>query len=102
MKENEVIKKEEKSLISENFINPKRDWAIILISFIVLLLGIIFYDYQFYKKVSNGEMFISVNKEELKLESLNIDELNKVIKYYDEKSKYTSEFKSASSVDPSL
>ncbi len=96
------IKKEEKVSMLIYSIHPKRDWMVILISFLVIFIGVLFYDYSFYSRASGGEMYISVNKDELKLESLNIDALKKVLQDYKDKSQYITDFKSVSLVDPSL
>ncbi len=102
MKEKEIKKEEQKIYVPVYIINPRRDWIILMVISATIFLGAIFYDYSFYKRVSTGEMYISVNKDELTLEALNVDELKKILQLYKDKSDFTSQFQTMHSIDPSL
>jgi|GEM_PF-6621325 len=87
---------------SNKVINPKRDWILLIILFLVMLVCAITYDSLIYTKISNGEMYVSINRNELNLENLKIDELKKLIDNFESKSAKISSLKIGPSIDPSL
>ncbi len=87
---------------SKNLINPKRDWIIILVLMFALTITFVVFDLYAYKNIVSGEMFVSVNKSELKLETLRIDDLKNVLFDFEAKKSAVSIIKIEHSVDPSL
>ncbi len=83
-------------------INPCRDWIILLIIFGILLISTIAFNLYFYMNISNDDMYISVNKEDLVLKSLKIDSLKKVVENFESKKEIISKLKVEYIIDPSL
>lgn len=92
----EAYKKEE--------VNPRRDWKIVAIIFILISFGIIVFDTYVYWIISKGGFFVSSSKEAIPIESIDRSELAKVIKFYEDREKFFQEVKSkkAEIVDPSI
>jgi hypothetical protein len=83
-------------------INPGRDWVILSVIFCVLLISAIVFNLYFYLNISNGDMYISVNKEDLMLKSLKIDSLKKVVDNFESKKEIISKLKVEYIIDPSI
>ncbi len=101
------MKKEEQAriynfLYSKNLINPKRDWIIICLLIATFAILFVIFDLYAYKNIVNGDMFVSVNKSDLKLETLRIDDLKKVLADFEAKKSMSQSVKIEHSVDPSL
>ncbi len=101
-KEGEITKEKEKILYSKNLINPKRDWTILVVIFLVSIALSISFDIFMYKNIVSGEMFVTVNRDELSLENLKIDDLKKVLANFDTKKSATLNYKLEHSVDPAI
>lgn len=65
--------------LSEKIVNPKRDWNILIFFFIIFILISVIYDYYIYQKITKGEIYISINKEDLVIENLKSDDLQKIL-----------------------
>jgi hypothetical protein len=83
-------------------INPSRDWIILRVVFCILLILTIVFDLYFYMNISNGDMYISVNKEDLMLKSLKIDSLKNLVESFESKKEIISKLKVEYIIDPSI
>ncbi len=88
--------------LSGKIVNPKRDWNILIISFVVLILASIGFDSYMYWQIVNGDMYISVKKEELVIENLKSGDLQKISDIFDGKKSKTATLKLGNLVDPSI
>ena len=89
-------------LSSRKIINPKREWTILLIFFSLMLLAFLLFDEITYQKISSGEMYISVNKSELNIEVLKVDELKKLINDFELKKEKIAALRIMNLIDPSI
>src|SRR5690349_8531295 len=104
---NKIISSLNNSLFSKLFasnklVSPKRDWIILLITFLVMVISVVAYDSVIYSKISSGEMYISINRSELNLENLKTAELKKLIENFETKSQKAASLKIGPSIDPSI
>lgn len=85
-------------------VNPRRDWKIIAIIFILTSFGIIVFDAYVYWIINKGGFFASSSKEAIPIESIDRSELAKVIKFYEDREKFFQEAKNKKPeiVDPSI
>lgn len=85
-------------------INPQRDWKIILIAFTAISFTIIAFSVYAYWRINSGGFFITSDKEEFPIETIDRSELKKIIKFYEAKSQLFQKLKSEKSkvIDPSL
>ena len=93
---------ESKSFFSKNMINPKRDWSILIILFIFLIIASIGFDFYMYQKIVGGDMYVSVNKDELIVENLKSNDLKKIIDTFDVEKNNITKLKLENLVDPSI
>ena len=85
-------------------INPRRDWTIFIIIFVILSIAVIAFNAYIYMKINKGGFFITSSKDEILIESINRSDLENVINFYEIKEKKFQENKSKKpdTVDPSL
>ncbi len=100
-KEGEILEKK-KVIYSKNLINPKRDWAVLVIFFSIAVIFSILFEAYLYREIVKGDMFVTVNRDELNLENLKIDDLKKVLAIFEAKKSAKDNYKVERSVDPSL
>jgi len=84
------------------FVNPNRDWIVLLIFIFVLLLSSLYFDYNIYRKTTTGDMYISVAKDELVIENLKTDQIQNILNIFQDKKNQIKNLKLEKLVDPSL
>jgi hypothetical protein len=89
-------------LFSKKIVNPKRDWHIILFIFAILIIASVGFDFYMYQKIVSGDMYVSVNKEELTIENLKANDLKKILDNFEVKKSAATTLKLENLVDPSL
>ncbi len=87
---------------SNKIINPKRDWIILIALFLIMIISVLSFDLITYERIANGDMYVSVSKDELNLENLKTDALKKLIENFESKSAKISSLKIEPSIDPSI
>ena len=88
--------------LSGKIVNPKRDWKILIIIFIVLIIAAVGFDFCMYKEIAGGDMYVSVNKYDIVVESLKIADLQKVLSDFQSKESKIQTLKKGNLVDPSI
>ena len=88
--------------LSSRIENPKRDWGILIVFFFILILISVGFDMYMYQKIVSGDMYISVKREELVIESLKSKDLQKILENFQAKKSAITTLKVESMVDPSL
>ena len=85
-------------------INPRRDWSVILVSFIVVFIVIVAFGANMYWRINSGSFFITSGAAEISLETIDRSELKKVIERYETKIRLFQETKNKKPeiVDPSI
>ena len=92
----------DKLLSSRKIINPKRDWMLLLAFFLILIISFILFDFFMYKKISSGEMYISINRSDLNIEVLKTAALKKLIDSFEAKKETVASLKVQNLIDPSI
>lgn len=92
----------EKSFFLENIVSPKRDWSILLIIFSVLIIISIGFDFYMYQKIVSGDMYVSVKKDELMVETLKSNDLKNITDNFEFKKSNITKLKLENLVDPSI
>jgi hypothetical protein len=85
-----------------NIVNPKRDWNILIIIFMVFTLGSVGYDYYLYQQIVSGDMYISVTREDIVVENLKSNDLQKILDNFEAKKAKITTLKLENLVDPSI
>lgn len=93
---------EKRSFFLESIVSPKRDWRILLIIFSILVITSIAFDFYMYQKIVSGDMYVSVKKDELVIESLKSDELKKIADNFEAKKTNINNIKLENLIDPSI
>ena len=88
--------------LSEKIISPKRDWSILIILFIIFITISIGFDFYMYQQIVSGDMYISVKKEELVIENLKSDNLQKILDNFETKKSKMINLKLENLIDPSI
>lgn len=85
-------------------INPRRDWNIILLFFVLTLIILIVFGSYLYRKISKGNLFVVPERNEPIAETIDRSELKKIFDYYETKSRLFEEnkIKKPEVIDPSL
>ncbi len=87
---------------SEKTIDASRDWKILLGIFFVMIVGSLIFDAFTYNNISSGEMYITVNRSELHLETININNLTALLNFFEAKKTKTASLTVENLVDPSI
>ena len=88
--------------LSEKIVNPKRDWNILSILFAIFIVVSVGFDYYMYQQIVGGDMYVSVKKEELVIETLKVNDLQKIVDSFELKKNIIINIKIENLVDPSL
>ncbi|MFH0755292.1 MAG: hypothetical protein V1910_01320 [bacterium] len=83
-------------------INPKRDWRILIILFIIFVAISVIFDFYMYQQIKSGDMYVNVNKTELIIENLKSNDLQTILDNFENKKIKTETFKMENKSDPSL
>jgi len=85
-------------------INPRRDWSVILVSFVVIFIVIVAFGANMYWRINSGSFFITSGAAEISLETIDRSELKKVIERYETKIRLFQETKNKKPeiVDPAI
>jgi hypothetical protein len=83
-------------------INPKRDWKILVILFMCMLVGAFAFNAFIYTQITNGDMYVSVSKDELTLEMLKTKQLQSIIDDFKLRQTTVANMKIQPAIDPSL
>ena len=83
-------------------INPNRDWVILIIIFIIMIIASLAYDALMYKDIVSGEMYVSVSRGDLSIETLKTNDLKKLVDNFTIKKQKLTSLKIENLVDPSL
>ncbi len=89
-------------LNAKSIVRPQRDWEILITVLLVLILSSIAFDLSLYAKITSGEMYVTVNKQDLNVESLNASGLKSVVDDFDLRKENIAGLKADNLVDPSL
>jgi hypothetical protein len=84
------------------FVKPKRDWMVLRIIFAALIIASIAFDAYMYREIVSGDMYISVKREELTIESLKTTDLQKIADSFERKKTSMTTLKIENLIDPSL
>lgn len=93
---------EKRSFFLERIVSPKRDWGILLIIFSILVIASVVFDFYMYQKIVSGDMYVSVKKDELVIESLKSSELKNITDNFESKAVNITKLKLENLVDPSI
>ena len=93
---------EKRSFFLESIVSPKRDWRILLIIFSILVITSIAFDFYMYQKIVSGDMYVSVKKDELVIESLKSEDLKNINDNFEFKVVNITKLKLENLVDPSI
>jgi hypothetical protein len=88
--------------VRKNIIHPKRDWIILTVFFIAMLLSAIIFDAFLYLRIVSGDMYISIDKNELVLENLESSEIEFVIDGFELRKDQVDSLRDGIIRDPSL
>ena len=86
----------------ERRLNPKRDWNILIIIFIILLVISVGFDFYMYQQIVSGDMYVSVNKNDLVIENLKSSDLQRILNNFETKKTNMTTLKLKNLVDPSI
>lgn len=88
--------------LSREWVNPKRDWMTLIAILSLLIILAMGFDMYMYKQIVSGDMYVSVKKDELTIETLKKDELRKILDTYEFKKVNVIDLKTTNLVDPSI
>lgn len=91
-----------KVLTSDGIVNPKRDWNILMISFVVFVAASVAFDYYMYQQTVSGDMYVSVDKTELVIVKLKSDDLKSILANFETKKSKITTLKINNLIDPSI
>jgi hypothetical protein len=83
-------------------LNPRRDWGILIWSFILIVIVFMAFDAYVYFGTDNGDMYVGLDNSELVIERLNTNKLSDVIKRFEVKRMELSDLKREPLIDPAL
>ena len=87
---------------SEKIVNPKRDWIILIILFFVFILAAVRFDFYLYQQIVSGDMYVSVSRDDLVIENLKSNDLQKILDTFEAKKSKIMTLKLENLVDPSI
>jgi hypothetical protein len=87
---------------SGKIVNPKREWFIIIIFSIVLILISVGFDAYMYTQIVSGEMYVSVKRSDLTIENLKTGALQNILNDFENKKAIIKTLKIGNLVDPSI
>lgn len=87
---------------SNEIVHPRKDWIILLVVFFVMLASAAIYDLSIHQDIASGEMYVSVNKSDLKLQSIDAKALENVVVSFESKKSRMATLKIQKLIDPSL
>lgn len=88
--------------LSDKIVKPKREWFILMTIFLSSILFAIGFNVYMYLNITSGEMYVSVNKEELIIEDLKEKALDEIVNKIDYKKNNFSNLKIEKLLDPSI
>lgn len=88
--------------LSDKIVRPKREWYVLLAIFIISFVSVIVFNIYMYINITNGDMYVSVNKEELIIENLKVSSLDNIINKIETKKANFSNLKIERLTDPSI
>jgi hypothetical protein len=88
--------------LSDKIVKPKREWFILLTVFVLSFVCVVVFNVYMYINITNGDMYVSVNKEELVIENLKVSSLDKVIKNIESKNLNFTNLRVEKLTDPSI
>jgi hypothetical protein len=88
--------------LSDKIVKPKREWFILLTVFVLSFVCVVVFNVYMYINITNGDMYVSVNKEELVIENLKVSSLDKVIKNIELKNLNFTNLRVEKLTDPSI
>ena len=83
-------------------VKPQRDWKVLLGIFLIMIVSVAAFDASLYNRIADGEMYVSVTRAELNLQSLNTNGLENVVNDFQLKQENITTMKEENLVDPSL
>ena len=87
---------------SDNIVCPKRDWIILLVLFLIMVFGVAIYDISLYHDIANGDMYVNVTKQELQLQNIDSNMLQKVVNDFESIKAEIAGIKQQKLIDTSL
>jgi hypothetical protein len=87
---------------SGKLVNPKRDWPILLFLSVVFILISVGFDVYMYLQISSGNMYVTISKNELVIESLDSSTLQNILNDFENKKANIADLKIDNLVDPSI
>jgi len=88
--------------LSGKIFNPKRDWSILIILFTMFVVASLGFDFYMYQQIVSGDMYVSIKRDELVIENLKSDDLQKILNNFETKKSNMMNFKLGNLVDPSI
>jgi hypothetical protein len=70
-------------LSSKKIIHPKRDWTILLVLLFVFYISDIIFGIYMYRKITSGNMYVTVPNSELRVEVLKTEKIHTLISDYE-------------------
>ena len=83
-------------------VNPRRDWYILVLTFTILIVIIVVFDYNMYKRIIGEEMYVAVKSNELVIENLKFDDFKKITDNFEVKKAKLVSSKLENLIDPSI
>jgi len=83
-------------------INPKRDWVILLIAFVFLIICFAILNFRIYKVTSSRELFIDISKEEIVVDKVKTEEMKSAVSKFEERQMQFNSLKPVRLIDPSI
>jgi myo-inositol-hexaphosphate 3-phosphohydrolase len=87
---------------SAKMISPKRCWYVLLCLSFLLVVFVSIFDYCMYRKTVSGDMYVSVQRNELTIENLKINDIKNIISIFENKKNIINNLKIEKISDPSL
>jgi len=83
-------------------INPQKNWIILIIIFIILILTSLGFDFNYYQQIVSGDMYVDINRADLSIQSLKKNELQNILDNFEAKKTSIATLKAKNLVDPSI
>ncbi len=84
LKIKEYLKRKRKDS-SKIILNPQRDWFVVLVIFIFLVIVVSIYSVSFFLQINNYDDIFTIEKKEQQIEFVNRDELLNIVETYQQK-----------------
>ena len=87
---------------SRKIVDPKRDWKILMVLFLVFILSAVGFDYYMNQQIVSGDMYVSLTRADLTIQSLKSTDLKNILNNFEKKKITSGILRVENLVDPSL